>query len=149
MEQKIDEAAVWKRVTAASKTPPEPKTPQTDALYQVLVRGKALEEGYRTLSRSGRKGYSTLVQGQVQENQSLMGVYYLRHRQKPALPNGQGGRSQNYVNLLCRLLEQQGQQQEQLLSLSTGASGCEKALWVDLAGKASQRWSSLVQELGR
>ena len=153
MERKIDEAAVWKRVTAASTQSTEPVRAATpspqQALLNALITGRTLAGAYEALRRSGRSAYNEFARGQQRENRLLRGLYFLHTGQTPHLPEAIPRRvpKELYVSRLRWLLETQDAQQAALKSLSEKSSGQTANILADLSQKAAQRWEGLLSEL--
>lgn len=157
MERKIDEAAVWRRVTAASGTTtetgkekePPAAPPFEQALLATLVSGMTLASAYGALGRSGRRLHNEFAQGQRAENRLLKSLYFLKTGYSPRLPENTLHRDpkEAYVARLRWLLDTQGKQQEALEALSGQASGKTAKILTELTQKAAQRWEALLTEL--
>lgn len=153
MEKKIDEAAVWKRVTATSAAAPEknpPPAPETE-LLSTLAAGHTLEAAFSALGNRGRKLHTQLAQEQKGENTTLKSLYFLKTGNRPWLPGGQSSRDprESYVSRLRWLLDLQAHQQEALERLAQQADGQTAAILSALAGAAAARWGLLLEELGK
>ncbi len=155
LERKIDEAAVWRRVTAASeaaeKTEKPTAPPQEQRLLAALRTGELLASAYSTLGRSGRRLHSQLAQRQIVENQRLKSLYFLQTGQTPRITAAGSHRDpkETYAARLRWLLQVQGRQQDALQQLSETATGKEAQILTELVAEAEVRWNLLLQELGK
>lgn len=155
LERKIDEAAVWRRVTAASeaaeKQEKSAESPPEQRLLATLRTGELLASAYSALGRSGRRLHSQLAQRQIAENQRLKSLYFLQTGQTPRLSALGSNRDpkESYAARLRWLLQIQGAQQEALEKLSEASNGKDAKILSELAADAGERWKLLLQELGK
>lgn len=144
MGKEIDEAAVWRRVTAAAEESP-PTGATGELLLEALRAGATLGKMYGRLR--GREIYRRMQDQQQQENLQLRGLWLLQRGTPPEL--GTCSLPRQTEAPLPWLLEQQRLQWQRLGQLAAGATGPERELLERLARQAGNRWGQLVGELGR
>lgn len=154
MEKKIDEAAVWRRVTAASAPALEEKQAapsQEVGLMSAIYTGEILAAAYDALGNRGRSLHARLAKEQLAENRTLKSLWFLSTGK--VLPTSENtyrrDPKESYTARLRWLLELQGGQQEALEALAKESAGRQASLLGDLALDAALRWRELLDELGK
>lgn len=152
MAKKIDEAAVWQRVSAASRSAgpeapvPKPLAPELlEALWEAQRRANAYGRLYR---QTGKAAFSQLLRQERQSAAKLSGLYYLMKETAP--PRGSlPAFSASGKKLLRRLLNGEEQAAGRLEALSEKAGGEMKETLRALGAQARSHWGRLLELLGQ
>lgn len=150
MEHKIDEAAVWQRVTgSASHSGSEPSRAVTIApvLQEIWADMECCHRLFSQLSRSGSRGYASIVQAQRQQTGQLGALICLLTGNPPAAANGTpptGSRMQQLIWSL-NTMERCATRLEEV---SAQAAGMARDTLKELAVQQRQLWSRCLILLG-
>lgn len=150
MEHKIDEAAVWQRVTgSASRSGSEPSRPVTIApvLQEIWGEMECCHRLFSQLARSGSRGYAPIQQAQRQQTGQLGALICLLTGNPPATTNGNpptGSRMQQLIwslNTIERCATR-------LDEVSAQTAGMARDTLKELAVQQRQLWSRCLTMLG-
>lgn len=150
MEHKIDEAAVWQRVTGgANHTAGEVARPVTIApvLQELWVQMECCCRLFSQLARSGSRGYASIQQAQRQQTAQLGALICLLTENPPKASRENpptGSRSQQLTWSL-NTIERCG---SRLDEIAAQASGMPKETLKELALQQRQLWSRCLSMLG-
>lgn len=150
MEHKIDEAAVWQRVTGASNhAAGESARPVTIApvLHELWVQMECCCRLFSQLARSGSRGYTSIQQAQRQQTAQLGALICLMTGNPPTASRENpptGSRSQQLTWSL-NTIERCG---SRLDEIAAQASGMPKETLKELAQQQRQLWSHCLSMLG-
>lgn len=147
----IDEAAVWQRVSAASREAgpeapaPQPLAPELlELLKETQRRAAAYQKLYR---RTGKTAYQELFRQERRGAAKLKGLYDLMTETAPkrteATPFQGRGRQ-----LLRQLLRSEETAAGRLEALAEKAGGAVRETLLELCRQAGQHWSVLLELLG-
>ena len=150
MEKKIDEAAVWQRVSGASaegmqsSSPPVLVLPELMELLSAMERCSAL---LSRMSRSGVRGSAPLQQTQRQQVTLMRGITCLLSGtpQAPGISSLPGG---TLSGQLIWLLESMERTADRLDAIAPRTSGLVRSLLLELAQQQRQSWSRAIALLG-
>ncbi len=149
MEQKLDEAAVWQRVTGSARSPGEKQAPPATCLPElqaILSQMEACTGVLGRMARTGLRGISPVYQAQQQQTGTLCALCYLMAGEKaeraPAKPPA-GSVSQQ----LGWLLKQTEQTADRLSAVSPRAGSLIRESLEALADQQRQLWPRLLQLL--
>ena len=150
MEHKIDEAAVWQRVTcSASHSGGEAPRPVTIApvLQEIWGELECCHRLFSQLARSGSRGYAPIQQAQRQQTGQLGALICLLTGNPPAAANGNpptGSRMQQLIwslNTIERCATR-------LDEVSAQTAGMARDTLKELAVQQRQLWSRCLTMLG-
>ena len=150
MEHKIDEAAVWQRVTGgANHTAGEAARPVTIApvLQELWVQMECCCRLFSQLARSGSRGYAPIQQAQRQQTGQLGALICLLTGNPPTASNGTpptGSRMQQLIWSL-NTMERCATRLEEV---SAQAAGMSRDTLKELAVQQRQLWSRCLILLG-
>ncbi len=150
MEHKIDEAAVWQRVTGnANHAAGEDVRPVTIApvLQALWMQMECCCRLFSQLARSGSRGYASIQQTQRQHTAQLGALICLLSGSPPTVSDENpptGSRSQQ-LSWSLNTIERCSVRLEEI---SAQASGMTRETLKELAGQQRQLWSRCLSMLG-
>ncbi len=157
MEEKLNETAVWSRVTAASREAgnAQPETgPIGPELLAALERKQAAVGACRQLlSRCGGEGQKVLRRMLQQERQqagTLAALYYFLTGQRPCLsPAGEQIRRESLADGLRRMMQTAELSAGRLEALAQRSTGEVQTALMALSGQERQLFHQLLSLLGQ
>lgn len=150
MGKEINEAAVWQRVTAASRSagPEAPvHAPVSPGLLELLTEQRGRAAALQRLCRqTGKAAYQQLLRQERQRGAALAGLYYLMTERspKPAEKTFSAG-GPELLRLLLRSLETSAGRMEALAEKTGGETARTLG---DLCRQTRQSWNALLELLG-
>lgn len=150
MEHKIDEAAVWQRVTgSAAHSGGEAPRPVTIApvLQEIWGEMECCHRLFSQLARSGSRGYAPIQQAQRQQTGQLGALICLLTGNPPAASNENpptGSRMQQLIWSLNTIERCAARLEE----VSAQAAGMARDTLKELAVQQRQLWSRCLNMLG-
>lgn len=157
MEEKINETAVWERVTAASGAKNRGEGPNTGPIGPELLTAMEHKENaaaaYRQLlSRCGGAGQRTLRRILSQEQQGLQqlfALYYFLTGQRPCLGQLTVARPQeSLAKGLQRMMREEELSAGRLEALAARSTGQTQALLLELCHQEQLHFRLLLKILG-
>ena len=150
MEHKIDEAAVWQRVTgSAAHSGNEAPRPVTIApvLQEIWGEMECCHRLFSQLARSGSRGYAPIQQAQRQQTGQLGALICLLTGNPPAASNGNAPTGSRMQQLIWSLntIERCAARLEEI---SAQAAGMARDTLKELGVQQRQLWSRCLSMLG-
>lgn len=145
MDQRIDEAAVWQRVSAAAASAGEPRDGVLSELERAIRQGRGLcSLGQKLYRRTGKHIYGVLVSAQRKENRILCSLHALlggRETDNSVVQPPDTGEHPDHRQLTAL----QGEQIRTLKNLAGRLQEPERGLLEQLAGEGERRWRGLLE----
>lgn len=155
MEEKLNEAAVWSRVTAASREGPESRDtgPIGPELLAAMERNQAIAGSCRQLlSRVGgeqQRGLRLLLQQAQQCGRALAALYYFLTGQRPCLSQSpQQPRREAPADGLRRMMQQAELEAGRMEALAARSTGEAREALLTLCRQQRQQFHTLLGLLG-
>ncbi len=150
MDHKIDEAAVWQRVTGGtSRAAGETARPVTIApvLQEIWTQMECCCRLFSQLARSGSRGYAPIQQAQRQQTAQLGALICLLTGKIPTVSgeNPPNGTRTAQLSWSLTAIERCAVRLEEV---SAQASGMARETLTDLAQQQRQLWSRCLSMLG-
>ena len=149
MEQPLDEAAVWQRVTGSARAPGSKEIPPATCLPElqaILSEMESCTELLGRMARTGLRGVSPAYQAQHQQTGTLSALCYLLSGRKEAgtpakAPTGPAPQQLGW------LLKKTEQTTDRLSAIAPRTGGLIRESLDSLADQQRQLWSRLLQLL--